>query len=601
MAQHACSACGQPLSRYNEGDRCGACIAVDREAPAQLDTAISPSYWFRPDVRHALSQWDWRTVLAAVARDADLSQTRLAELVGLSQAQVSRLMSGRSREPGIRTVLGIVDGLGIPRLLAGLAPKGIDHLSPVAQDGHDDPGATVDPVKRREFGKAAIGVTLAIPLQGTAPDEPVDVTLLDPGDVVADLYQLDDRYGGAAVADIAQRRLDSVLRQMACVSLKPTVETRMDSVIGELATCAAWLYFDAGSPHRARSLDTEALYAAHRANDQGLQVEVLADMCMQAKTAKKYNEAINLAESALTIARGADPRVRALLSMRIAITAAQKNDRHTFTRARRNAWNHLERSRPGNRRAWFQFVDELELAGLEALALLHLGQAAQAATILTDVVAQQHSYVRNKAYYSAVLAETLIAAGRPDDAVATVGEALPMFTEMTSTRTFSRLGKVRAGLTPYLSDPEIAECHAVLGELTATTRWERTRPGHGRGDSPPRRDPRSRGHRQARRRVHGWLRRRPGRRTLHLRAGRIHRAHDAAVAAAGLRPHHRAPRRRRLGGIQLRIPVRGRPLVGGRARGRAPSPPRRAREVRGHRAGDPALGAWASARHQAHG
>lgn len=44
-----------------------------------------------------------------------------------------------------------------------------------------------------------------------------------------------------------------------------------------------------------------------------------------------------------------------------------------------------------------------------------------------------------------------------------------MFTEVTSTRTFSRLGKVRDGLTPYVAEPEIAECREILGELTAVT------------------------------------------------------------------------------------------------------------------------------------
>jgi hypothetical protein len=130
-----------------------------------------------------------------------LSQTDLGTRVALSQAQISRLMGGRSKDPGIRTVLGIVDGLGIPRLLAGLGPRGLDHLVRAPDDGSDGT-ATVQPVERRTFGKAIVAITLAIPLADTEPGQPVDVTRLTPNDVVADLYELDDRYGGAAIGEV---------------------------------------------------------------------------------------------------------------------------------------------------------------------------------------------------------------------------------------------------------------------------------------------------------------------------------------------------------------------------------------------------------------
>src|SRR4051812_31542166 len=74
----------------------------------------------RPEIRRALTTGDWATVLRAVADATGASQTEIAVAVGVSQPHVSRLMNGHSREPGIRTVRALCDGLGIPRALAGL-------------------------------------------------------------------------------------------------------------------------------------------------------------------------------------------------------------------------------------------------------------------------------------------------------------------------------------------------------------------------------------------------------------------------------------------------------------------------------------------------
>lgn len=458
----SCSRCATALSVYNGGTLCGPCEVAMRGEPGE--NLLPLTFWFRPDVRRALARWDWGAVLTATSSETHLSQTHIAALVGLSQAQVSRLMGGRSKEPGIRTVIGIVDALGVPRLLAGLAPRGLDHL---AVHSGDDDTATVDHVNRRTLGKAVIGITLAIPLAGTEPGEPVDVTRLRANDVVADLYALDDRYGGAAIADIARRRLAGLTRQMDRATLSPDAETRVQSMIGELSTCCAWLAFDGGDHQRARTFDADALCAAHMANDKDLQVEVLANMSMQAKRAGKPGEALNLAESAMAIARGADPRIKALLSMRMALAHAKRQDAAGFTRSRRAAWKQLEHAHPISRPAWFRFFDDRELAALEALGLLELGRAAEAANILAEVIEEQHTFLRNAAYYSAARAQALLAAGEPGAAAEVIQYALPVFTEVTSARTFDRLKDVRDGLRPYLPDPEIAECDDFLAGLVS--------------------------------------------------------------------------------------------------------------------------------------
>ena len=84
------------------------------------DNAASLMPWNRPDIQDALALGDWPTVLGAFL-DSGLSQTAIAARTGLSQSQISRLASGKSRTPGIKTVKALCDGLAVPRQFAGPA------------------------------------------------------------------------------------------------------------------------------------------------------------------------------------------------------------------------------------------------------------------------------------------------------------------------------------------------------------------------------------------------------------------------------------------------------------------------------------------------
>ena len=84
------------------------------------DNAAPALAWNRPDVQDALARGDWPTVLRAFL-DGGLSQTAIAARTGLSQSQISRLASGKSRTPGIKTVKALCDGLAVPRQFAGPA------------------------------------------------------------------------------------------------------------------------------------------------------------------------------------------------------------------------------------------------------------------------------------------------------------------------------------------------------------------------------------------------------------------------------------------------------------------------------------------------
>jgi DNA-binding Xre family transcriptional regulator len=92
---------------------------VTEEAGTINDDTAAVAICGRPYVQDALARGDWSTVLRAFL-NLGLSQTAIAARTGLSQSQVSRLASGQSKTPGIKTVKALCDGLAVPRRLAGL-------------------------------------------------------------------------------------------------------------------------------------------------------------------------------------------------------------------------------------------------------------------------------------------------------------------------------------------------------------------------------------------------------------------------------------------------------------------------------------------------
>lgn len=460
-----CKRCGAPLSRYTTDDLCNSCLVADREHPEQLGRIVLPlEFWFRPQVRSALAGWQWDAVLKAIYRETGAAQARLACTAGVSQAQISRLIHGKSSTPTIQTVLGIVDGFGVPRLLAGLAPDGLDDLvkRKAAEIGDIRPIA----LKTSHPPRLAVVVQMLSSLPGDTDPEPVDVTKLDPGDVASDLYALDDRYGGGALTDLAERRLRSIADQIEAVSLPSSAQAQVHRVMGELSVCAGWMAYDAGQQERAGRLYKDALYFAHLANDKPLRIHVLGHMSMQANRLHRTGDAVHLAEAALSDARGTDPRLRSLLTMRIARAASQSHDNALLRESRRKAWHLLERAGTDQERpSWFRFFDEMELTGLEGICASYTGRHDEAAAAFQQVVKRNGSYLRNKAVYTALLAESLARGGRVEESLAVVHDALPVLTQVTSPRMLERLADASSALRPYMDVSGVAEGRDIIAGL----------------------------------------------------------------------------------------------------------------------------------------
>lgn len=296
-----CMSCGRQLSRYNQERRCGACQVQNRHGAGQ-PLQVPPHIWLTSAMRRALNQWDWHYVLGTVSTTTGASQTQLATLTGLSQPHISRLISNTSQCYDIRTITQIVDGLGAPRLLAGLAPA----FGDVPDSLHEDWLEEVSAINRR----TVIATSLAAPFAGVLASLDTQVTIDSARrirQVVPQLYTLDDQAGGDVVTDIATqclRRVDTLLNDAAYTD---SAGTELQLAYGELAEMTGWLHFDAGRFDHARYYLGESLRTAQLANDLNLEVLVLASMNLVARYQGRAREALQVIQLAQRRAAGWAP------------------------------------------------------------------------------------------------------------------------------------------------------------------------------------------------------------------------------------------------------------------------------------------------------
>ncbi|MFC4110424.1 helix-turn-helix domain-containing protein [Micromonospora zhanjiangensis] len=401
-----------------------------------LTVQISPQIWFTAEMRRALSQWNWRTVLSTVVNETGASQTQLAELTGMSQAHISRLMSGTSKCFDIRTIGQIVDGLGAPRVLAGLAPISYRSGDSLGTERDEE----VETMKRR----ALVGASLAAPFAAVFGGVQAYVTADGARQIrlmVPELYTLDDQVGGEAVCQAAQwclRKVDALLNQ---VEYSESTGRELQSAYGETAEMAGWLHFDAGRYEKARYYYGEALRAAQLANDLNLEVLTLASMNTLSRYQGRPREAIQLVQLAQRRAAGwAPPRLEALLSAREAVCWAQLGDAAASRNAMHRAFHVFRPDIGAEDPHWLAFFDSAELSARRATASDYLGRPDRAAAAMQSAVdGLGAKFQRNRAYYSVRLGLSLLAEGDQDRACQVVVPVLPLFKQVRSGRAQARL------------------------------------------------------------------------------------------------------------------------------------------------------------------
>jgi transcriptional regulator with XRE-family HTH domain len=312
------------------------------------DNAASAAPWNRPDVRDALAQGDWPVVLRAFL-DNGLSQTEIAERTGLSQSQISRLTSGRSRTPGMKTVKALCDGLTVPRQLAGL-------LDDISQEDDTD---------RRQFLGGSLGVlaAAAIPRSVLGDEQLLIATSLS-------YRQLEQRTPARILARPVTGHLSLACDLASRADGKQ--KARLSAAVSEAAGLAAWLHADLAEPAQARHYYKMSVAAAQQAQHPLLAVYMQGSFGHYATTTGDAVNGLRLIRDATgRLPRSAPHTARAWLASLEAVSLGYLGDRDAL-KALDDALRYADASGDPVWPWVFQF-DATTIASYRAIAASRLG------------------------------------------------------------------------------------------------------------------------------------------------------------------------------------------------------------------------------------
>lgn len=436
-----CVHCQRPLSRHNSALVCGACETARRgseqsRAALKLPADLLVSEAF---VKSAQS-WDWPSLLRAVSAATDATQSQIAEATGLRQQEVSRLMNGRTLRPDIDKIRGLCDGLGMPRELAGLAPR----PGATSTGAYDE--SMEDIANRRQFLRlvgATAASTLAFGDKSLLTDPHVPDFEAEIGQLEAatrEIFALEDQHGGVGwlcrLATGVVQRADALL-QHDLPSDRLVHQTQ--AVASELAIRAGWLYYDAGDQHSAHAHWQYAMSQAQLSEDPQTEVNAMQSLSTQATSAlDRPREGVRLARRAQSVAQGwASSRLLSLLQMREAQGWARMRDMSSFGRATTRAKQTFDKSRGGgdDEPRWLDFYGYGELIGLEAMGNVRAERFDRAEALLrttTDEIGD--SLRRNQIFYISVLGRTLAEQDDLSGAAETLQDHLPAIADSGSWR-----------------------------------------------------------------------------------------------------------------------------------------------------------------------
>ncbi|MFD7666267.1 helix-turn-helix domain-containing protein [Streptomyces sp. NPDC059788] len=368
-------------------------------------TAPGLSIWSHPELLSALAAEDWGAVLRTYRRLSGLSQTRVGELVGLVQPDVSDIERGRRRVTSGEVRQRIVDGLKAPSHVASPDRQPVPGLAL--------PGAGPDE-------------DLLARLTGTADaTHKVDTATLDWLDrLLAEHRSAEDLIGSRPLVGLMRQQLRAVVDLFA--GARGPLADRVIRLAAEHAQFLAWMAQDQGQTTAALTCYDRSHEWALEAGDADMAATTLSMKAHMAWSGGRGDRAVRLAEAARRSAPDASPGVRGM--------AAQMAARgHALNGAGSDAHRLLDEAQalitrasehPEDEPAWMYFYGDTWFTLQRGMIAMHLRDRGDAiAHLRTGLAGLADGYRRDRTWYGCCLAHAYAGAGEAAEALAV---ALPL-------------------------------------------------------------------------------------------------------------------------------------------------------------------------------
>jgi len=468
-----CAQCATPLARDQSGSRCSPCQRSGQHPP---DLA---ALWRDDRLLAALRSRHFGRVIAAYrhAIEPIVTQRTVGELLGLTQAQVSRLEAAQVPPANLVKLQRWSAALGIPPDLLWFAPADkFEHLAATngrtwTRSQHDG-----DTVERRKFlmaaGATAIGATLL-----TGPDvvtaRPTNRGCIAEGvrDMTRHFRALDNRFGGGHSRSVASSYLSTIVEPQLRNVRGPDSDRRpLYTAAAELHHLIGWMTFDIGQPVAGHQHLRQALKLCQEAGDDALAGEMLAGMSHQTAFHGSPSAAIDLALAAgHSASRSGTPALRAEAAVMEAHALALQKNRSGALAALGDAERAFNASDLSASPDWLSYFDHAYLAAKFGHTFKELGMPTEAEQFARRSLDMTDGYDRGLLFNTALLAAALADQGKIEESCATAASAVRMSDAVRSVRGTTYLTDVGTRLAPNRSLPDVKELFELMVEAGLPT------------------------------------------------------------------------------------------------------------------------------------
>ncbi|TDB93614.1 XRE family transcriptional regulator [Micromonospora fluostatini] len=273
--------------------------------------------------------------------------------------------------------------------------------------------------------------------------------------------QLDHAQGAGRVHAQVQRYIEGELnRLLAHTSAADPIGRRLFTLAAGFFELCGYQAVDTGAHGLAQRRYLRALRLAQEADDHCYGGYLLAVNIGHLALHCNHPEAsLRMAATALTGCEAqATPAIRAALHAVVARAHARLGHETDSVAHLGVAEKQLGRSRPEDEPEWIRYFTSAYLADELAHCFHDLGQPPQTQRHLGDALTSlSPSHVRRVAIDTALLASSLAAAGRIDEACATARQAVDHAAKTASHRCLQRIVDVQVDLDPYRGESEVRE------------------------------------------------------------------------------------------------------------------------------------------------
>ncbi len=426
-----------------------------------------------PQVRQAVADQDANMLIRLLLRHTELAQDAVARMGDLSQAMVSRVLSGqrelRKRETVQRVLEGLTCGYDIPgpamerfppELGLGLNGSGQQTASVLERvtrlDLEEIPGADAQP-PYSAISSAVLSWLVSHTPSGSEGFRGEKGPAASIRAAAAAFASLDNRFGGDHARIAATQYLSGTVVPLLRTSYPSSTGRSVFAASAEFVLSLAWMSYDAQRNGTARRYFVQALDLADHAEDRLLGASVLSAMSHQANYVGSYTEARDLARAALTGAgERATATLRAQFLMMEARAHASLRDEGACSRAMGHAEQAFNQRDPDTDPAWIGYFDQAEYSDEVAHCHRDLGEsrAARRSAEHSLTASRGQEYARSRVFTRVVLASAMLGQGEVEEACHFGAAVVPQVQATSSARCAGYLDTFVDSVRAYRGQPE---------------------------------------------------------------------------------------------------------------------------------------------------